>query len=55
MERKLSLKNHQAPRRHGHRVGGVVRSGKKDAGKNAIGGKADERCSLSKLDTFASL
>ena len=29
----LSLKNHQLLRRHGHRVGGAVKSDKKDAGK----------------------
>ena len=53
--KKFSLKNHQLLRRHGHRVGGVVRSGKKDAGKNTIWCKADEQCSLSKLETVATL
>ena len=53
--KKLFLNIHQAPRRHGHRVGGVVKSGKQDAGKSTIWCKADEQCSLSKLDTFANL
>ena len=44
--KKLSLKNHQLLRRHGHTVGGAVTNGKKDDGKNTHGCKQLQHCKI---------